>query len=392
MLRTLVSRRRFLAVTATAPTSGCLARSAGNDDEVDWPQFGGSASKRSARPDGTIEVTDGDPKWTRAIGGGIVTSIVAVDDLLLFGTENGIAAHSIETGERRWHEVLPGVPSGTPAVAGDLVVGTAVEKPTSEQPMGAIAAFEVASGTSAWSLTFDDGEFAYAPTVTGTEVVVRTSTQAIGIDHSTGSIEWKLNGLESYDDPTYPSLVDLSSATSGNAAYVPGPDEVRAYDPITEDVLWNRELSEIRSSPVLGDKRLYVSSVTDGIYALDVDTGEIVWHTDASGCWTASALTDDALFATANGNLVALDPVDGDTIWKFDLHGDAYSTPIVVGDTVVAGSIGRTAVGVAVDGGSLRGGGTERWAYRGAGTRRTPAVADGNVFAVDRDVLVALGQ
>lgn len=383
MPSTPLSRREVLAA-GIALASGCTANSTESVPAFDWPQFGRTPAKTGWLPDAELSVADGTPDWSRPIGGGIGTSLVASGDLICFGTANGVVAHDVADGGRRWRGDLRGTPTGTPAMAGGSVVATAVERPADPgSPAGQVAAFDAASGDRRWHRDLPEAGYVFAPTVADGSTIVRTADRALGLD-DTGAVAWELDGLAAFEDPTYPGLADLSPAVHDGVAYVPDPGAVVAYDVDAGEVAWRRSVPKLRSAPAVADGRVFVASVTTGVYALDAATGAVEWHRAATGCWTTPTVTDDAVYATANGDLVALDRAEGTERWRVDLHGDAYAAPLAIGGTVVAGSIGRSAVGV--DAAS----GERAWTFAGSATRNTPTAADGTLFVPDGGSLVAI--
>lgn len=380
MLSSTISRRRLLAVAGATVLGGCAARSTDASSAFDWPQFGRTPAKTNANPDANLAISDGTPEWSRPVGGGILTSLVASDGLVCFGTDGALAAHGISDGDRRWRGDLRGTPTGTPAVSDGRVVGTSVDRPTDvDSSGGEIAAFDFSSGDRRWHHDLPDAGYVFSPTIASDGVTVRTAERALGLDLTSGDVAWELSGLDAFEDPTYPGLADLSPAVHEGVAYVPNPDGIVAYDTQAQTVGWQQAVPKVRSAPSVAGDRLFVSSVTTGLYAIDASTGDIEWHWKSTGCWTTPAVTADAVFTTANGSLVALDRADGSRRWEFDLHGDAYGAPLVVGDTVVATSIGRASVGVEIESGN------SKWVFAGDGTRNTPAAVDGHLYVPDGD-------
>lgn len=389
-----VSRRQFLIAGGVTGLSGCVGRSTSGTSTFDWPQFGRTEAKTSAYPNAELDVSDGSASWSSPVGGGIVTSLVTADGSVLFGTSGGISAYDGQVGDRQWHAPLSETPTGTPAVSRGTVVATATENPGDQTVSGAIiSAFDVSSADLLWQLELEDSEYIFSPTVTANWVLVRTIGRLLAVTPDSGIIEWELTGLPKFEDPANTNLTDLSPAVSESVVYVPNPGGISAYDVEREEIAWNRELPKIRSSPAVAGAQVFASSVSSGIYVLDASTGDVEWHWSGTGCWTTPVITQDTVYATANGMLIALDRSDGTKRWEFDIHGDVYGTPLVVGDTVVAGSIGWTAVAVDTRSGILQSPGKREWVFTGYGTRTTPAAADGRLYVPDgNQSLVAIAD
>lgn len=389
-----LSRRQFLLAGGVTGLSGCIGRSTAGTSEFDWPQFGRTEAKTSAHSDAELDASDGSSSWSSPVAGGITTSLIATGGSVLFGTDNGISAFDGRAGDREWHATLPGTPTGTPAASGEIVVATATENPAEQTISGAtISAFDISSGDSLWQRKLGDSEYVFSPTVTPDVAFVRTANRLLAVTLNTGTTEWELTDLPKFENPADANLVDLSPSVNENVVYVPNPDGVTAYDVERGRVAWTRELPKIRSSPAASGTRVFTSSVSSGVYALDASTGDVDWHWSGTGCWTTPAITRDTVYATANGMLVALDRSDGTKRWEFDAHGDVYGAPLVVGNTVVVGSIGWTAVAVDAGSGVLQSPGERRWVFTGHGTRTAPAAADGQLYVPDgNQSLVAIAD
>jgi outer membrane protein assembly factor BamB len=104
--------------------------------------------------------------------------------------------------------------------------------------------------------------------------------------------------------------------------------------------------------------------------------------------WSTPVLEDGKLlFASLDGNLYAVDPANGDEIWRFSADSGLVSTPAVAGDVVLVAGFGSTVYGVDIDSGS------EEWSFRAEnwiwgrpvidGSRAYVADFDGKVHALD---------
>lgn len=74
------------------------------------------------------------------------------------------------------------------------------------------------------------------------------------------------------------------------------------------------------------------------------ETGEELWHTTFWGSWLESTPTLDGgvLYVGSSdlGRVSAIDPTDGRVLWRTDVYGWSFGTPLVVGERVYAGAAG----------------------------------------------------
>jgi outer membrane protein assembly factor BamB len=92
-------------------------------------------------------------------------------------------------------------------------------------------------------------------------------------------------------------------------------------------IRWERKLTlsggnqflDVDSTPVLDDDgHVFATSYKDGVYALNAETGDIVWSTARTGL-TSLLLRGHVLFATGDGSMTAFDTQEGRTLWTLDL-------------------------------------------------------------------------
>ena len=73
---------------------------------------------------------------------------------------------------------------------------------------------------------------------------------------------------------------------------------------------WNvPAAAEIRSSPMIVDKVVYVGSYDENLYAVDLKSGKKVWSTDRGGAVGSPVFANDTIYISLNtGELQALRP------------------------------------------------------------------------------------
>ena len=205
-----------------------------------------------------------------------------------------------------------------------------------------------------------------------------------------------------------------SPLVSGNLVYQharEGDEEVVwCLDLKTGDVKWRQSSSTPfkmggggerhgkgpKSSPALGDGRLYTFSITGRLTAWDATAGELLWHRDYAsrfgkthlywGASTSPLVDGDRVvvhFGTdGQGALISLDGESGDEVWSHGDDGPSYSSPLLVeinGTRQIIDWNERALVGVECDSGR------RLWEYHYPQTRTdqnmpTPVFHDGRVL------------
>jgi outer membrane protein assembly factor BamB len=155
-----------------------------------------------------------------------------------------------------------------------------------------------------------------------------------------------------------------------------------ALDARTGAKEWSRGTGTVGASPVVVNDTLYVPGGST-LYALDPETGEIVFTTQAGG-GSSPAVADGTVYVGGGGSITAIDAETGTREWTFtEPGGRVESAPAVVNGTVYAGSHDDSLY--AVDAAT----GTENWAFQtGDIVRSSPAVADGTVYVGSDDGFV----
>jgi len=96
------------------------------------------------------------------------------------------------------------------------------------------------------------------------------------------------------------------------------------------------------AQPVTDGKRIFVTSLDHSVYAVDIETYEIVWHKDLGGAIPGSpAIGSDGMLYVGSlaAQLEKFDPATGDHQPAFDAKNWVWSTPVADGDTLYFGDL-----------------------------------------------------
>lgn len=373
------TRRGALASGLALAVGGCIelgGASGGDWPDTDWPTVAYDERNRGAVGDGGTPNSLSEA-WAEQIGAA-TSAPVAADGTVYLANRDHLRAVSIESGGSKWFAFQAAV-SGTPALDDGAFV------PTTSEDGGALVRLDPDDEVD-WRRSLAGGR-PHAPVLDDDAIAVRTNEATVLVDRGTTEAAW------TREEPTFEThtrfdFVDMSPALAGDSVVVPGPDGVRCRDRATGDQRWHYSGDRVTSSPAVEDGTVYASLVGDGVVALDLASGEELWSVDASGCWTSPAVGDETVYATAGFDLLAIGRESGDVEWRMDdhgLHGDSFSNPILVGDAVVAGSIGRAVTVVDANDGEVRS------TVGGKGTHVSPAIASEHLLVVDGQTLRAYG-
>ena len=144
-----------------------------------------------------------------------------------------------------------------------------------------------------------------------------------------------------------------SGARIRTGALVDGPrvvvgsydGNVYALERATGRELWRRATGgPIDTAPVAAAGRVIVGNRGPGLAALDAQTGEPAWLAPFWGSWVESTpvLAEGLLYVGASDlrRVSALDPQDGRVIWRSDVYGWTWGTPLVTAERVYVGAAG----------------------------------------------------
>jgi outer membrane protein assembly factor BamB len=178
---------------------------------------------------------------------------------------------------------------------------------------------------------------------------------------------------------------------AGKLYFVNNNGTAYALDADTGKLLWERSIGRLNaSSPAYSKHRLYIVNLVPGhIVKLDAKTGKTIWKHSLPGRAESSPVVIDrtVYFGCEDGNLYALSTISGNVRWATGLGGEIKSAPAYYGGTLYVGDYGGYMNAVDAKTGRLK------WQSgslgQGFGTSgqfySTPAVAFGRVYAGNND-------
>ena len=264
--------------------------------------------------------------------------------LFTLGMSGIVSAFDADDGELLWQ-----VPGGaveplyhtamSPVVEGDLVIFH-----VGGHDDGALTAFDTATGDVRWSWGGDGPSYG-SPLVLDIEgvrqVVTYTQDNLVGVDVRTGELLWSRPFTTAYTTNSQtPILHGDLLIQSGQGNGVTAFRVLREGDAWTTDDVWHaREVALDMTNGVVADGVLFgLSHLNSGQYfALDLDTGEVLWTGSPRQAENAAilrsggtllSLQDDAALLVLNASRTGLDVVE-----RYDVADSAtWTQPTLSGN------------------------------------------------------------
>ena len=296
--------------------------------------------------------------WTHNVTGPLNITPVVVDDMVVIGQRDGmVVALNKSTGAIRWSFQGKGAIIGSPVVLDGVVyTGTAAHM---------IYALDARTGDLRWKKEVDNWIVASPVVHQGILVVATQGGELYLIDVSNGTMRYQVDVR---------SGVDTAATIVGDTAYVTTRvGSIVAFDyrekdvafrkmyrriwfqlwiwnmvsppPGTAGVIWAKNLHDpLIADAAAADGRLFVSSISGAIYALDQETGEILWSVKGLPRAYSSPLVsgDTVIQAASDGTIYGFDAATGEERWRFSLDATIATSPVLAGDTLYVPSVEGT--------------------------------------------------
>jgi outer membrane protein assembly factor BamB len=113
--------------------------------------------------------------------------------------------------------------------------------------------------------------------------------------------------------------------------------------------------ADIPLRPVVGGSRIFAAEPGGKIYALEADTGDVVWQIDSKLDLSAGVGFGHGVVvvASAEGQLLALDPTDGNLLWQSSVGAEVLARPIVADEHIIVRAGDGQVIGVDKNSGTI---------------------------------------
>jgi outer membrane protein assembly factor BamB len=201
---------------------------------------------------------------------------------------------------------------------------------------GVLYALDAKTGEPKWKYAAGE-ELATAPVLAGDLVLVASQSDTLfAVKRGTGELAW----LYRRDPPTGFTIHRASAPTvRGDAVWVGFSDGTLVSLDLTDGgVRWERSLApsgggqfvDVDTTPALDDAgHVYAASYSGGLYALEAETGDVVWNSVAQGI-TSVMVHGGVVVVTGDDRLDAYLAETGKLLWSKTLQERAGFEPVLV--------------------------------------------------------------
>ena len=286
------------------------------------------------------------PRWETRLNGQVFASPVVADGVVYIGSTGGVLnAVDAATGALKWTFATGAPIHGDALVAGDAVYVA------SDRALHKIARSD---GKPQWQYSLGDPAPRVLPHPSvydwdwqGAAPVLADGLVFVGagdgrfhaIDAATGAVRWTF---------ATKGRIRNAAAIDGDRVVVGSADHfVYALDRRTGAQRWRFDTTaEIDATPLVHAGKVYAGNRGPGLYALDAATGAQAWRLYFWGSWVESTpvVADGTLYIGASDlrRVSAIDPASGRVLWRTDVYGWTWGTPLVLADRVIFGAAGGT--------------------------------------------------
>jgi outer membrane protein assembly factor BamB len=238
----------------------------------------------------------------------------------------------------------------------------------------------------------------------------------IALNKKTGKLVWEDNSVE--DRILHGQWSSAAVGKIGETTQVvigQGDGWVRGYESVSGKKLWEFDMNpkesvwpktrnEVISTPIIHDGIVYIGNGQDPehgegpghLYAIDgTKRGDItktglIWHFDKIRRSISTGALHEGLlyYADFSGFLHCLDAKTGQELWNHDMLAAVWGSPIVIDGKVYLGDEDGDVVVLAA-------GKTKKLLFEtnmGSSIYSTPVPANGNMYVVNRNQLIAVGK
>ena len=250
---------------------------------------------------------------------------------------DGIMAFDRKSGAQVWRlDVENGVEGGAQVAAGRLYFGGSD---------GQFYAVDPATGKVFWKIPVR-AETLAPPTVEGGVVYFQSGADVLyALDAETGKQLWLYNRQVttnlSIRATTRPVVAGETVLAGFSDGYIVA---VRKRD---GGLLWERKLGkgnrfrDVDTTPVIDGQTAYVASFDAALYALNVETGEVIWSIEEGGYVPVTlgreTRADRLYYATAGGKLMTLDKASGKQLQVIQVAKGIATQPTLYKNFLVYG-------------------------------------------------------
>jgi len=275
------------------------------------------------------------PLWTIPLGASLAAPPAFDRSRGYLSLDDGrFVAFDLQLGVEIWTETVS--TQSQPAVGDDLLFIVEAD---------ALSARRASDGTLAWQQLLAEPLAAAPIWDNGWLILAEQSGTVVALRATDGERIWH----QSLGAP-----VSAPPSLAADGVFVPLLDNrVVSLQVETGELRWERRLGGTPSEVLALDDRSYVGSQDNFFYCLRTNSGEVDWRWRTGADVIGKAAVDDNLvyFVSLDNILRGLDRRSGAQRWKRTLPLRASRGPVLTGETLIVGGIGRALPGFSAEGG-----------------------------------------
>ncbi len=336
---------------------------------------------------------DGEPfvqtAWRRNLSGdfdthsGRLYPVLDGEQVVMAGSEGEVIAVQSGSGETRWEIELDATITGGVGAGDGLLAVSTLD--------GEVIALDRNDGAEKWRARVGGEVLAPVVIAPGVAIVRAGDAKVVGLDTADGQLLWTVQ--KSVDGLT---VRGASRPLINGRGVVVGLADGRllALDIDRGRVLWETpigtrrgsnevgRLADIDSDPALLGTVLYVASFQSRVVAMALGSPRVIWSADISTLKNFGLDADRLYVTTDTGSVVALNRYSGELIWEQDrLSGRGLSGPLAVDGKLLVGDFEGVLYRLDPDSGAIL---SAQDVSRGA-IVQAPVAIDGRVVIVSED-------
>ena len=277
-------------------------------------------------------LADGQERWRVDVPGSFLSPAVVDDKVFVraeAGTEGFLIALNRETGTQLWKFPFPSVGSPYDNVGGHVTSPVIVDGLVIVGAARLMIALDSASGAVVWQ--FESAKpIVSSATVVDSTVYFADFTHLYAVDLKTGKQQW----LFTHDTVT----LFFAPLVVGDRVITVNHDTIYALSRSDGHTIWQRSFNDKDVIPAASTaKQLYIKSVNQ-LWALDVQSGEVIWNYATTNFLSLPALTAEYLYVVTRSDggsqLRMLQQADGKELWRSEDLQLSNSAPVITNGTV----------------------------------------------------------
>ena len=284
-------------------------------------------------------------QWSAEAGQSLVAAPIVFGETLMLATKadkreqtTSLQAFDLADGRARWehdfeYATVSGMQAYYLAPREQYVAVVATSSSDFLRGEGSLVAMDEA-GLEIWKATAAEDRFS-APLVMDRKVYVLAGSNILLIvsPEQEGDYETRI--------PLEVSVAAAAPAIVDGVAYVPcRRPELLAIE-LTGNVQWHfsyetQSRDWLDTTPAVSGPRLFAASSAGSLFALDRDSGELIWRVSAGdGRALSPPVADgDRLYVGRKQGLLALEASSGRSLWTFDTVRPIHAAPLIIDDTL----------------------------------------------------------